>query len=179
MIEDYLDFDQNMDQIKDYFLAHTKLEFKALKRSRDMASVLGPHRIFSFERTTNFRVSLKGSLYHLSFAYVYGHNNNNTIETALIGTCNKVVYVDSLDYGDILVHEDTLDACLKEVERVENLLNTFANKIKNTWFNYKKKKQAATVIQRAYRHARDNPNYKLCEQIQMRHMDDIGYVFSN
>ena len=162
-----------MNQMINYILSHNRLILKAAKRSRELESILGSHKVFSSENSTNFRVSLTGSIYHLSFAYIYGRKEGS-IETALIGTNNSVIYIDSLDYTDVLVHEDTVEACLEEINRVENLLNTFANTIKKAWLNYKRKKEAAIMIQRAYRQARDDPTYMLCEQIQMRHLDDIG-----
>ena len=161
-----------------YILSYSKLRQRAQVRSREMMISLGRDRIFFLENSNNIRVSLVGSRYQLSFAYVYG-TIEGVIETALVGPDGNLIYIEGLDYSDVLLHEDTVETCLEEVERVERLLNHFANKIRNAWLNYKRRKDAVVVIQRAYREARDNPAYVLCEQIQMRHLNDIGCQLCN
>lgn len=167
-----------MDEVIDYMTTYNKLIRQSSERSQDLALILGSHRIFNSGNSANFRVSLTGSMYQLSFAYIYG-GSRGTVETALVGPEGSLVYIEELDYGNVLVHTDTLHDCLEEINRVEELLNLFANRIRNAWLNYKRRRDAAVVIQRAYREARDNPTYMLCEQIQMRNLEDIGCQLSN
>lgn len=155
----------------------TKMRLNAKTRSTELSNILGQDRIL-YAEGHNFQVSLKGSKYRLSFCYIFGLENNK-IETALINPEKGCLYISALNYEDVRVHNDTTETCLEEIKRVEDLLNIFANKIRNGWLKYKKRKDAAIVIQHAYRRARDDPKYALCEKIQIQNMENIGYEFSN
>ena len=158
--------EKHLNEVK---VKRAKLKEKAIKRYKEIINIFGDDNV-KYIWGASFRVNLKGDVYRLSFCY--DRIELNIIETALIDRNGNIFYNKSLSYEGVLIHRDTVYDCVAEIARVENLLDNFAIKIQKVWFNYKKRKDSAIMIQRAFRKARYNPDYKLCEQIQIHNMEE-------